>query len=720
MSAAASSSNLDQRPGREVARSLAQRNNDISFRLTHSHPNDGGIAGAACAGSTLTQSVSPTAIEGENSLYCGNATTSAETSLARSFGVMPSTTAITCVTFGVDVNKSPAWPVEVRILSGSIDGPDSTRLLFSTSVMIPAGASGSLFSVDFPPVVLAAGTELVVELRTPSRFVGDGGDGGLLVLGCNNDGQTAPTYFKALACGITDFLPTTAIGFPQSQVVMTVGTSPVGEPPVSFAGLAHTALGNAQLAMDGDILEVSNIGSTGLDGVSITLGESRGVALDFDWLTLPTSGSMSMKQLDETGAEVTSIGVNFSPIEYRYSPDFTALGSATYSVTLIHHGVEVATIDGLSGPVISHLAAASDGGVKKKKGRGIDRCAKWGKYFDDDALISVDGYGEFVANAFELAPSSCSGPSVVSTLTVQGSDIPAFRIEREYLATSNWTFLESVGGAALNANAGAVDIAAIDPSANFGVQMWAVSGPLDGGDVPSSFEATWDKSSLPLDPAATMTFHSTGRVGGVDGITLGTLTIARQGTGPDAGIVINADYSSVGSTSQQVIVYDGDQVVGAVGGNTSAINADCWSGGQVWYPEPIKCTKGVVLLGGLKTACYRKTWPQKLKFHFANDEEIVGDGLAVLAENPAQEIDGIESLTLVMSHRAHFNLTSAAFTCTDAAPCPADLNQDGSVDAADLGALLGAWGAAGADLDGNGTTNAADLSMLLGGWGVCP
>ena len=52
-------------------------------------------------------------------------------------------------------------------------------------------------------------------------------------------------------------------------------------------------------------------------------------------------------------------------------------------------------------------------------------------------------------------------------------------------------------------------------------------------------------------------------------------------------------------------------------------------------------------------------------------------------------------------------------------PCPADLNADGTVDAADLAALLGAWGTAAGDVNGDGTTDAADLAALLGAWGAC-
>lgn len=49
----------------------------------------------------------------------------------------------------------------------------------------------------------------------------------------------------------------------------------------------------------------------------------------------------------------------------------------------------------------------------------------------------------------------------------------------------------------------------------------------------------------------------------------------------------------------------------------------------------------------------------------------------------------------------------------------ADLNADGRVDGADLGILLGAWGACAgcaADLNADGRVDGADLGMLLGAW----
>lgn len=55
-----------------------------------------------------------------------------------------------------------------------------------------------------------------------------------------------------------------------------------------------------------------------------------------------------------------------------------------------------------------------------------------------------------------------------------------------------------------------------------------------------------------------------------------------------------------------------------------------------------------------------------------------------------------------------------------APPCPADLNGDGTVDGADLGILLSAWGSTGApDLDGSGAIDGGDLGALLAAWGPC-
>jgi hypothetical protein len=73
---------------------------------------------------------------------------------------------------------------------------------------------------------------------------------------------------------------------------------------------------------------------------------------------------------------------------------------------------------------------------------------------------------------------------------------------------------------------------------------------------------------------------------------------------------------------------------------------------------------------------------------------------------------------------AGWNIDDIEFSgLPDAPACPADLDGDGTVSGADLGALLGNWGSCSgscpADLDGDGAVTGADLGALLGNWGPC-
>ncbi len=86
---------------------------------------------------------------------------------------------------------------------------------------------------------------------------------------------------------------------------------------------------------------------------------------------------------------------------------------------------------------------------------------------------------------------------------------------------------------------------------------------------------------------------------------------------------------------------------------------------------------------------------------------------------------GLASIRYVrISGAASFGLSPEVDAIADvaAASSPADLDGNGSVNAADLAILLGAWTGSGgsgggdADLDGDGDVDASDLAILLGAW----
>jgi len=101
---------------------------------------------------------------------------------------------------------------------------------------------------------------------------------------------------------------------------------------------------------------------------------------------------------------------------------------------------------------------------------------------------------------------------------------------------------------------------------------------------------------------------------------------------------------------------------------------------------------------------------------FATDRDTILDGVrGVYSFTIAGDGSLIQNGPLVDSLGINPN---AIATWNPAAPAFGDLNGDGTIDGADLGALLAAWGASGgpADLNDDGTVDGADLGLLLGVW----
>lgn len=95
--------------------------------------------------------------------------------------------------------------------------------------------------------------------------------------------------------------------------------------------------------------------------------------------------------------------------------------------------------------------------------------------------------------------------------------------------------------------------------------------------------------------------------------------------------------------------------------------------------------------------------------------------------NVLQGVDRIEFTTYVPGFFYGFtnfdvSVDNIAITPVEPPPCVGDLNGDGVVGGADLGALLTDWGLAWtpADLNGDLVVNGADLGLMLSVWGDCP
>ncbi|MFO0828326.1 MAG: dockerin type I repeat-containing protein [Phycisphaerales bacterium] len=107
-------------------------------------------------------------------------------------------------------------------------------------------------------------------------------------------------------------------------------------------------------------------------------------------------------------------------------------------------------------------------------------------------------------------------------------------------------------------------------------------------------------------------------------------------------------------------------------------------------------------------------WSSALNFEL-NNRYFMGLG------DPLGRIKSIRISTAAVLYGDTQYVDGVSYAVATAPPCPADLTGDGVVNGADLGIVLGSWGAGGAaDLDGDGTVNATDLAIVLGAWGACP
>ncbi|MCA9290691.1 MAG: hypothetical protein KDA25_06160 [Phycisphaerales bacterium] len=131
--------------------------------------------------------------------------------------------------------------------------------------------------------------------------------------------------------------------------------------------------------------------------------------------------------------------------------------------------------------------------------------------------------------------------------------------------------------------------------------------------------------------------------------------------------------------------------------------------GLVTIVGGIDTCKTVILAEGVSEACGEPT------------------SISVCVEVPGSYAVVVEPLSPVSC--SELNDYTLLVECTDdcglpaCCPCPADLNGDGFVDAADLASLLANWGRCAAcvqDFDKDGVVGPSDLATLLAAWGPCP
>lgn len=223
--------------GGAFAQSLSPSPNPAAGQVL---PPGGPGAGPACGPITITESTTQN-IVALNSVSCNAGGLHTDNSYYRAFDL--STFGITTdfnvcdVQFAIETatGAGGTQPATVNLYAGPVGFPTgfpaSYTLIGTAALSIPDQALTIFSSLAAGTVV--AGQELVVEVFTPNGQAA----GNSFFIGSNPDGESAPSYLAAAACGITSPTDTAAIGFPNMDIVMNViGDVPAIAPPIPTLG----------------------------------------------------------------------------------------------------------------------------------------------------------------------------------------------------------------------------------------------------------------------------------------------------------------------------------------------------------------------------------------------------------------------------------------------------------------------------------------------------
>ena len=258
---------------------------------------------------TLTQSVTQT-ITPANSVSCNAAGLHTDNWYYRVFdtSAFASGFEVQSVEFAVETAVSASTmgqPVRVRVYD-SADLADTlidANIVFDSGLVNVADQTAAIQSVAASGTVLSG--SMIIEIFTPEgQTAGDS-----FFIGSNPDGQTAPCFIRADACGIAAPTDLAAIGFPTMHIVMNV----LGKPASAGGPLGADECANADVIGPGATVVAfdTNVASdTGLPATnSAEVGNCGSISDDvwFSW-TANVSGEHIFSTCDDADFD-TEIGL---------------------------------------------------------------------------------------------------------------------------------------------------------------------------------------------------------------------------------------------------------------------------------------------------------------------------------------------------------------------------------------------------------------------------
>ena len=205
---------------------------------------------------------------------CGAAPVTYANSFARLYNLTAlgySSFQVTKISFavqGFQLGTATSFPVNVEVYS-STGGAVTNNLTYrgGATVNITTAMVGTIVEVPLPTPVSVSSPEMLIVVSAPNGQPTSTG----FYLGGNSNGQTAPGYVKAAACGANDYMTFAAIGNTNAHIVLfpTGNAAFLGVENLDSANKAISLYPNPVKEILNFTEEVSNIRITDLSGRTV-------------------------------------------------------------------------------------------------------------------------------------------------------------------------------------------------------------------------------------------------------------------------------------------------------------------------------------------------------------------------------------------------------------------------------------------------------------------
>jgi hypothetical protein len=370
--------------------------------------------------------------------------------------------------------------------------------------------------------------------------------------------------------------PTVAVG-QAVWISSTNGGIPVPTPTntfLVFQGLLNSSLGAASLSANAasNQLSVQNLGSSGQDGVAITLPANT-AGLVVGWPDLDVSNTLPVGAYVQSQVVGTLNGVSgvlgkltvrkAGTGNYVTSADYSALGANTYTVAAYFRGVLQAQAINQSG---TSLATANIPPKGEDVGDYTPPLSEEWPF--TNALVSIGTGAPVMCDELIVRPENVTFATVSTGFQIVASQVPGFTITNETIILVQQGLLNaSLGKAALSVSGNTLAVANIGSSGQDGVSIAAnctncgdiktIADGLAQGQA-TDLVAGMDVTVNEIGPTNAVPVGATFRarvVGSLDGVTygpLGALILTKTGS---SNFVLSADFSPVGTSNCTIEIY---------------------------------------------------------------------------------------------------------------------------------------------------------------------